>query len=144
MGSAISPGARAGAVLRGGGRECRVARRVGDEGAAAHGGDGGQQADGDGSLRGRHVARPHAVTRDRVPRVFPATVTAVPCASTHCSMAVWLPSPPGPPPPRNPPPPSSTYLRSPLRTIAASRATVGVGSPPLKPPIVTTGLPVAR
>src|SRR4051794_5108832 len=37
-----------------------------------------------------------------------------------------------------------TYWSSPRLTIAASCDSVGVGSPPLKPPIVTTGLPVAR
>src|SRR3954465_7618640 len=55
-------------------------------------------------------------------------------------MADAVPPPPGP---RKPPPPSSTYFSCPLLTIAASWETVGAGSPPLKPPIVTTGLPVA-
>src|SRR4051812_48982723 len=53
-------------------------------------------------------------------------------------MADWVP-----PPPWKPPLASRTYSSAPLRTIAASCATVGAGSPPLKPPIVTTGLPVA-
>src|SRR3954454_22213153 len=53
-------------------------------------------------------------------------------------MADWVP-----PPPWKPPLASRTYSSAPLRTIAASCATVGARSPPLKPPIVTTGLPVA-
>src|SRR4051795_114843 len=53
-------------------------------------------------------------------------------------MADWVP-----PPPWKPPLASRTYSNWPLRTIAASCATVGVGSPPLKPPMVTTGSPVA-
>ena len=44
---------------------------------------------------------------------------------------------------RGRPPPTSAYFSWPLATIGASCATVGAGSWPVKPPIVTTGLPVA-
>src|SRR3954470_4186987 len=48
-----------------------------------------------------------------------------------------------PPPPMPPPEPTNTYFNSPFLTISASCVTVGVLSLPLKPPIVTTGSPVA-
>ena len=49
------------------------------------------------------------------------------------------PPPPGPPPE----PDSRTYFSSPSATIFASWLTVGAGSWPLKPPMVTTGSPVS-
>ena len=63
----------------------------------------------------------------------------MPCAFTHVVMSLE-PPPPGPPPLESE---IRTYFRSPSATSFASWLTVGAGSWPLKPPIVTTGSPVS-
>ncbi len=64
----------------------------------------------------------------------------------HVVSSLEVPPPPGPPPkppPKPPPDDTRTYFSWPLDTSFSNWARDGSGSLPLKPPIVTTGLPLA-
>src|SRR5438270_676685 len=76
-----------------------------------------------------------------------ATSPTAPCAVADRPLALLPPPgppkpPPGPPKPP-PPPPTSTYRTLPWAISCWNWARVGAGSPPLNPPMVITGWPVA-